>query len=117
ERLIARADTAELEARGRVLDRGVGELDHRLVDLAALLHGLARARAEEVLVVVALELRDLELEHAQVVVDRLGRHAGLPTSPCRGPPSLGPLMVFARLRLAARDLRSLRAGRHQIARA
>jgi hypothetical protein len=54
-----------LKARRGVLDRGVGELDDRLVDLAAQLHRLARARAQEVLVVVALELRELELEHAQ----------------------------------------------------
>ena len=36
--------------------------------------------AEEVLVVVALELRELELEHPQLVVDRLGLHPRLPGS-------------------------------------
>ena len=81
EGLVARADAPELEAQGGVLDRLVRiDVDH-LLDLAAQHHRLARPAAEEILVIVQLELEHLGFEDLEILFDRHREHL---ESPCIG---------------------------------
>ncbi len=68
EGLIATVQTVELEAERGVRDPRIGPLDHHLLDLGAGLGRLGRSCAEEVFLVLELQLREPDLEHLELFV-------------------------------------------------